>query len=349
MINAALNTHDVEISLGFRSNIYRFWLHRPTVVWTLALASWLLLIPLFGWTSATALALSLLLHELGHLVAAKLLGYTVKGMIFIPLVGGAVVVDGEMNCQRNRALITLAGPLVGVLTAVAAYVTWRLTGSVFAESYAAWTVLLTAVNMVPLVPYDGGQAAESLLLPCSVQRSKVLFWGSATAFTVLMTVACGPIWALAMMPVVILLPYAAARKIWRGRDMVEAIHRAVVGLTGSGAISFDALIEAVREFEDEHLLCETVLDAARRASGKKVISTGLDDRQAIIEYLQDNEHFGMSRAWKVVNALLFLLVCGLSFWMFHDMFMTGDSMLLDMIRHMMPNLELNIDPKAFPL
>jgi stage IV sporulation protein FB len=145
---------------------------------------------------------SILLHELGHVFAARLFG--VRGRVYVSGLGGWLLNLAELK-RWKRVLVLLAGPLtslliVALLHAVTLaplprFVTERGwtdpigKGMVMlAEGNFWWGVL----NLLPLWPLDGGQAvveaAEGLLGRRGVALAgllSVLVTGALTAWMVL--------------------------------------------------------------------------------------------------------------------------------------------------------------------
>jgi len=118
----------------------------------------------WGWRSVVYLAVAIALHELGHVFAMIVFGYKNVRVLFVPLFGGLAMGEPrELDATKN-ALVALAGPVLGLVTAVgAAVIAVRYGSPAWLVSYA-WTALfLNAFNLLPLVPLDGGQFANDAL------------------------------------------------------------------------------------------------------------------------------------------------------------------------------------------
>jgi Zn-dependent protease/predicted transcriptional regulator len=131
-------------------------LHRPWV--PLAL----------GLLGALGLFLSILVHELGHSVTARLYGVKVK-RITLWLLGGMAQFD-EMPRQRGaEAIVAIVGPLVSIAVGLLCWAALGLLpeGAVatrFVLSYLRSANLILAIfNMIPALPLDGGRVLRSLL------------------------------------------------------------------------------------------------------------------------------------------------------------------------------------------
>ena len=104
--------------------------------------------------------LALLLHELGHLLTARGLGYRVRSLELWPF-GAALSVDGGAGSLP----VSLAGPLCGLTAAAMSLMMLRLLPQTAAvmELFFLLNLTLSAVNLLPAEPLDGGRALAALL------------------------------------------------------------------------------------------------------------------------------------------------------------------------------------------
>lgn len=126
---------------------------RPVGAAVLIMAALLVLILPLRWLGAAALAG--LFHEFCHLAAVKLLGGRVT-QVSLGLQGAVIVAQSR---SKGRELVCiLAGPLGGLLLL-------PLAG--FLPRTAICSALISAYNLLPVYPLDGGRAlrcASALLL-----------------------------------------------------------------------------------------------------------------------------------------------------------------------------------------
>ena len=101
------------------------------------------------------IALPVLAHELAHVAALLLLGQRVTGLSFDAR-GLCIGYDGTCSPQ-GHIIAALAGPLGG-----AVYALLGLTGVPWLRQSACLSLLLTAFNLLPLLPLDGGRAFSRL-------------------------------------------------------------------------------------------------------------------------------------------------------------------------------------------
>lgn len=133
---------------------------------------------IFKWDLQYILVLTgvILIHELGHFFAMRFYKYKDLSIFFIPLIGALASGQKEEISQKQKALISLAGPFPGVLIGSfligAGLVTkndflWR-TGDIF--------VFLNLFNLLPLMPLDGGQIIKSLFFQSNEKINIVFIW-----------------------------------------------------------------------------------------------------------------------------------------------------------------------------
>lgn len=111
-----------------------------------------------------------LLHELGHLAAARGLRIPVTSVLLWPL-GGFTGVRLPRGRFGAELLIALAGPAVNLLMALGlsilglgGFPTWKVGGRWDFWSALWWlNVLLGAFNLLPVFPLDGGRVLRSAL------------------------------------------------------------------------------------------------------------------------------------------------------------------------------------------
>jgi Zn-dependent protease len=164
---------------GLRFNLFGF----PTRID----ASFLLIVALIGFDGTAshlaiwvALALvSVLGHELGHALAARQMGATAS--IALQGMGGLTRSSRDEPLSRGEsALLTVAGPAAGILLglpvlyAIGAlgWPSWTMGG--FALRTAAFTTLgWSALNLLPIMPLDGGHLLELALPGTPVARQRL--------------------------------------------------------------------------------------------------------------------------------------------------------------------------------
>jgi len=108
------------------------------------------------------LVLVLFIHEAGHYLGMRMFGYRDVQMFFIPFFGAAVSGKETKPGAARQAIVSLLGPLPGVvLGALCGVLYFRTQEPVYRE--AAQTFLfINGFNLLPLHPLDGGRVLEAL-------------------------------------------------------------------------------------------------------------------------------------------------------------------------------------------
>jgi stage IV sporulation protein FB len=102
---------------------------------------------------------SVLFHEFGHALTAKMFGR--KPRIELVAMGGITYHDGEKLPFWKQFLITLDGPLFGLILAfiagfAEALITAPALKTILLQTYLI-NIFWTVINLVPVLPLDGGQ------------------------------------------------------------------------------------------------------------------------------------------------------------------------------------------------
>ena len=101
---------------------------------------------------------AVLLHELGHLLCARLMGIPLTGCS-VRACGALLTFDFSQTSYRREGCVHLAGAGMGLCSAV-------LAAAVFGDSAAYFSgisVTLAAVNLLPVRGFDGGGVLHCLL------------------------------------------------------------------------------------------------------------------------------------------------------------------------------------------
>ncbi|WP_426189927.1 site-2 protease family protein [Massilia sp. DWR3-1-1] len=123
-----------------------------TMLISMAVYAWV-----FGWPYAVGFVLLILVHELGHYVAARQRGLDVGAPTFIPFVGAWIALKDQPHDVETEAYIGFAGPLAGTAAALACYFLARENGSRLLLALAYSGCMLNLINLIPLSPLDGGR------------------------------------------------------------------------------------------------------------------------------------------------------------------------------------------------
>lgn len=118
----------------------------------------------FDWRFGLLLLFMIFWHEYGHVHAMRRVGIPVKGIYFIPLLGGAAVHEAPVTRRWHQVYVDLNGPLWGGALAVAALLVFYGTGGdqPFWAALASWWALINLFNLLPVLPLDGGRTLSAI-------------------------------------------------------------------------------------------------------------------------------------------------------------------------------------------
>ncbi len=143
------------------------------------------LTPPLAWGAALATALllfcSVLLHELGHSLAARLQGIRVESITLF-LFGGIAQIARESNTPGQAFQVAIAGPLTSLslflLLTGATALPLQAPAATMAGSLAQINLILALFNLLPGLPLDGGQVLKSLIWQVSGDRWVGTHWAA---------------------------------------------------------------------------------------------------------------------------------------------------------------------------
>ncbi|MGB3136199.1 MAG: site-2 protease family protein [Nodosilinea sp.] len=251
-----------------------------------------------AWVMGFALALllfaSVLLHELGHSMAAKEQGIAVNSITLF-LFGGIASIDEESKTPEDALKVAIAGPLVSfglflLLTAVSQVPSLPTPVSVITGSVAQINLVLTLFNMIPGLPLDGGQVLKALVWKFTNSRIKGIRWAARSGQLL------G--WLAITFGLLAALVYQAFSGFWiaaigwfalrnaAAYNQVTNLQEAMLALTTADAMTRDfRVVDAdisLRQFADTYLLDENRAPAYFAASdGRYRGLVGVDDMRAI--------------------------------------------------------------------
>ncbi len=150
-------------------------------------ATFLLLLAVFAWQAwaaggagaalMTLLFMStiffcVLLHEFGHVVAARYYGIKTPDIVLLPI-GGVASLERMPRKPVEEMVVALAGPAVNVVIATIIYGVMQVAPAFelefdvlrgdFLTLLAQWNLIMVLFNMIPAFPMDGGRVFRAAL------------------------------------------------------------------------------------------------------------------------------------------------------------------------------------------
>lgn len=116
----------------------------------------------WGWTFALGFVVLLFVHEMGHVIQLRREGVKASAPMFIPFLGAAVMMKSMPDDALAEARVGLAGPVLGTLGAGACLAIAEATNSDLLRALAYVAFFLNLINLIPVVPFDGGRAMAAM-------------------------------------------------------------------------------------------------------------------------------------------------------------------------------------------
>lgn len=127
------------------------------------------------------------LHELGHSLAARRYGIETKDITLLPI-GGVARLEKMPEKPMEEFVVAIAGPAVNIVLAIILYffitiptseeilamAEVGLTAQTFLFNLFLVNIILAVFNMIPAFPMDGGRVLRALL-SIKIQRHKATF------------------------------------------------------------------------------------------------------------------------------------------------------------------------------
>lgn len=128
-----------------------------------ALVVWLWLVIMNGIIVATNYIFAIVIHELGHFLTAKKLGYRLSKFSLSPY-GVELSYFGQNLNYRDELIIAFAGPLANFVSVFFVLGLWWVVPTIyfFTESFVCISLLIALVNLHPAYPLDGGRIFVSI-------------------------------------------------------------------------------------------------------------------------------------------------------------------------------------------
>jgi Zn-dependent protease/CBS domain-containing protein len=144
-----------------------------------------------AWVTGLLMALllftSVLLHELGHSLVAKIQGIQVKSITLF-FFGGVAAIEQEPKTPGKAFQVAIAGPLVSLslfilLSLLTVVLPVNSPVEVLTQRLAAINLVLTLFNLIPGLPLDGGLVLKAIVWKVTGSHSKGVHWAARSGKT----------------------------------------------------------------------------------------------------------------------------------------------------------------------
>jgi len=116
----------------------------------------------FGWPFAVGFVLLLFVHEIGHVIQLRREGVEASAPVFIPFLGAVIAAKSLGKDAVAEARVGLAGPILGTIGTLIPLAVWLATGSDLWRALAYVGFFINLINLMPVLPLDGGRAMAVL-------------------------------------------------------------------------------------------------------------------------------------------------------------------------------------------
>jgi Zn-dependent protease len=116
----------------------------------------------WGWTFALGFVVLLFIHEMGHVIQLRREGIKASAPMFVPFLGAAVMMKSMPDDALAEARVGLAGPVLGTAGAAVCLAIAEAMNSDLLRALAYVAFFLNLINLIPVVPFDGGRAMAAM-------------------------------------------------------------------------------------------------------------------------------------------------------------------------------------------
>lgn len=116
----------------------------------------------FGWPFAVGFVLLIFVHEMGHVIQLRREGVEASAPVFIPFLGAVIWAKSLGRDAAAEARVGLAGPILGTVGTLIPLAVWLTTGSDLWRALAYVGFFINLINLLPVLPLDGGRAMAVL-------------------------------------------------------------------------------------------------------------------------------------------------------------------------------------------
>jgi Zn-dependent protease/predicted transcriptional regulator len=251
-----------------------------------------------AWSAGLVMALllfaSVLLHELGHSLAARSQGIKVNSITLF-LFGGIAAIEEESKTPAKAFQVAIAGPLVSIalfllLRLVAHFIPSGNVYTMMVGDLARINLVVALFNLIPGLPLDGGQVLKAALWQVTGNRFQAVHW-AAKAGQILgySAIALGFVVDFLTQELVLglwiaLLGWFAVRNA-NSYDRVTTLQETLLKVLATDAMTREFRVvdanQSLREFADSYLLETTPQVYFAASDGRYRGKVAIDDLRLV--------------------------------------------------------------------
>jgi Zn-dependent protease len=129
---------------------------------------------MMGFEVAALLAVVILLHELGHALAFRLVGMQPKAIYLVPFMGGLATGKTPFRTDFQIGFVSLMGPGFSLIPTFAFLIGYHASGNSTLFTAAAISAFVNFLNLAPILPLDGGHVIKAVLTAVSRRLALVV-------------------------------------------------------------------------------------------------------------------------------------------------------------------------------
>lgn len=125
-----------------------------------------------------------LIHELGHVTCAKILGWNIMEVRLLPFGGVAETEEGSFSPAWQEWVVAISGPLQNGLMIIIALLVghWGWCSSVWMEGFVRANAFIGLFNLLPILPLDGGRMLQAMCSWWMSYHQTLLFGARVSIF-----------------------------------------------------------------------------------------------------------------------------------------------------------------------
>ncbi len=175
---------------------------------------------LWDWGFSLLILGVILFHEAGHWLAMRLLGYRNLQILMLPLVGGVTLGQESTGKAAHRALVSLMGPLPGIILGFTILGLYGFEHG-WVTTLGVTLLLVNYLNLLPILPLDGGQLIKALIPLRRFGLLLVFEWLGAVGLLLL-----GWLLDIYFLSALALLPFLSGLALLKRKRVIEALEGA---------------------------------------------------------------------------------------------------------------------------